>query len=78
VLVDDPVVDAFLAWPGIDARHIARGGVDIDARDLHLGVPPVERGGGGVELVERAHPVGIEGVADRVAAPLALDGGGGL
>ena len=39
--------------------------------------PPVRivPGRGGVDLVERGHPVGIEGVADSVAAPLALDGG---
>ena len=35
----------------------------------------IGQGGGGVERVERGHPVGIEGVADRAAAPLALDGG---
>ena len=81
---------------GVDARHIARGRVDVDARDLHLRVPPIgqvlpahERGvqtperaavligqgGGGVERIERGYPVGIEGVADRAAAALALDGG---
>lgn len=34
----------------------------------------IGQGGGGVDI-ERGHPVGIEGVADRAAAPLALDGG---
>jgi hypothetical protein len=37
----------------------------------------IVQGGGGVERIERGHPVGIEGVADRAAAPLALDGGEG-
>ncbi|MFO0510818.1 MAG: hypothetical protein ACK51K_09160 [Gammaproteobacteria bacterium] len=35
----------------------------------------IGQGGGGIERIERGHPVGIEGVADRAAAPLALDGG---
>lgn len=33
---------------------------------------------GGVERAERRQPVAIEGSADRLTAPLALDGGGAV
>jgi hypothetical protein len=56
-LVDDAVADPVLPNLGLDPRHIVRGGVGSDARDFHLGVPPVRQvfaaHEGGVQTPER-------------------------
>ena len=67
-LRDDPVADPLLPRLGIDARHIARGGVDVDARDLHLGLPPVGQ-------VLAAHERGVQ-APEREEVGFAQGGGG--